>query len=229
MRDDGKGAPALNFSVYAHRAGEHNRESARNKAEGAPASERGALRGCWQGWTRAPIWRTGCGFAGGAGGGAHPYGVDQVRRPGGTPWTPQKNETVILVIFGYFWLFLSPIFVVTNCRKTTCVDFAACTPGEPGFRGLSCEKFANKFGMHGSGGVPCTPLGARLHEPQHDRPVCPSGKVTRFFRWPSSRPRVADPRSGGSAREAPRLKGSKPRRCFSRGKIPGAGRRHWDP
>jgi hypothetical protein len=58
----------------------------------------------------------------GAGGGAHPHGGDQVRR-WGAPTYAQKNETVILVIYGYFWLFLYQIFVVTHCIKTACVNF----------------------------------------------------------------------------------------------------------
>jgi hypothetical protein len=31
------------------------------------------------------------------------------------PLSTQKSETVILVIYGYFWLFLSNIFVLTHC------------------------------------------------------------------------------------------------------------------
>ena len=67
----------------------------------------------------------------------------------GHPRTLRKSETVILVIYGCFWLILSTKFVVTDCRKTICVSFLACMPGGPGFRGRRCEKFANNFGMHG--------------------------------------------------------------------------------
>jgi hypothetical protein len=62
----------------------------------------GASRSYWQGWTGASIGRTDGGFFRGAGGGAHPHGGDQVRR-WGAPTYAQKNETVILVIFGYFY------------------------------------------------------------------------------------------------------------------------------
>jgi hypothetical protein len=43
----------------------------------------------------------------GAGGGAPKHVIRQVRRLGGTPYA-QKNETVILVIYGYLWLFFTP-------------------------------------------------------------------------------------------------------------------------
>jgi hypothetical protein len=33
------------------------------------------------------------------------------------PRTPEKNETVILVIYGCFWLFLIQIFAVTHWNK----------------------------------------------------------------------------------------------------------------
>jgi hypothetical protein len=56
-----------------------------------------------KGWTGAPIWRTGFGWA--------------------APTNAPKNETVILVIYGYFWLFFIQIFAVTHCIKTICVSF----------------------------------------------------------------------------------------------------------
>jgi len=55
---------------------------------------------------------------------------------------------VILVIYGCFWLFLSPILVATNCIKTACVNFEPYKPGGSGFRGLRGKKIANNFGMH---------------------------------------------------------------------------------
>jgi hypothetical protein len=79
----------------------------------------GASRSCWQGWTGASIGRTDCGLIREAGGGAHPYRGDQLRRLGGTPLTPQKKETVNLVIYGCFWLFLFQILVATRWHTTT--------------------------------------------------------------------------------------------------------------
>jgi hypothetical protein len=64
---------------------------------------------------------------------------------------------VILVIFGYFWLFLSTIFAVTPCIKIDCADFRAYTPGGPKLRGRRYEKFVNNFGMHG--GIRAHPTG----------------------------------------------------------------------
>jgi hypothetical protein len=49
-------------------------------------------------------------------------------RPSGRP---QKNETVILVIYGCFWLFLVKIFNITNCIKTGCVGFVALQTWRP--------------------------------------------------------------------------------------------------
>ena len=65
--------------------------------------------------------------------------------------TPPKNETVILVIYGCFWLFLIQIFDVTHWFKEVCVNFWPGTPRGPGFRGRRCKKCTNNFGMNGPG------------------------------------------------------------------------------
>ena len=82
-----------------------------------------------------------------AGGGAPAHGGDQVRRLD-APAHLQKNETVILVVYGCFWLFFNQIFTVTHCIRVICVTFLPCKPGGPGFWGLRCKKSANSFGKH---------------------------------------------------------------------------------
>jgi hypothetical protein len=78
----------------------------------------GAFRSHWQGWTGAPFGRTDCGLIRGAGGGAHPHGGEQLRRPGGTPGHPKKRNCD----FGCFWLFLvisaSNSLIANNLRIT---------------------------------------------------------------------------------------------------------------
>jgi hypothetical protein len=65
------------------------------------------------------------------------------------PRTPKKNETVILVIYGCFWLFFITIFNVTHCVITISANIWPCKPGGPGFRGLRYEKLAKNIGVHG--------------------------------------------------------------------------------
>ena len=77
-------------------------------------------------------------------------------RSGAAAWasgTSRKNETVILVIYGYFWLFFIQIFIVTYCFTIVCVNFLSCTPGGPEFRGRRCKKCTNNFVMHGARGL----------------------------------------------------------------------------
>jgi hypothetical protein len=62
--------------------------------------------------------RTDYGLVRRAGGGAHPHGVGQGRRLDDTGEHTKKNETVILVIYGCFWLFFIQILVVTHCVQT---------------------------------------------------------------------------------------------------------------
>jgi hypothetical protein len=98
------------------------------------------------------MWRTGWGLSCGAGRDTTVWS----RKAGGGAaawWHPPavpKNETVILVIYGYFWLFFIPIFIVTYCFTIVCDNFLACKTGGIGSGSLRHKNSAKTGGALGT-------------------------------------------------------------------------------